>query len=256
MNYKNTLVTFTHASYYVPFYLRPFLSSNMKRDNNRLLKNFSDFATFYLSEGIDERNKVICNFSRSIWDPNRGLDSHDLFRENDFNNIKVWKITFPNFIKKYLINKYYKKYHNEVEKKLLALEQEYWNVIHLDIHDTGNILMWETIQEDKNKDLYFPVVNLWNIDNTSCTNEFSNKICGLFEKEFWEKPKLNWPYWGGFVTKKYGVWFSNRETIQVEFGRYLFMDERTQIIDQDKMKKAIDNFENVLLELSRLHIQN
>jgi hypothetical protein len=43
MKLKNILITFTHASYKVPFYLSPFLTDYMKKDDNRLLKNFSDF---------------------------------------------------------------------------------------------------------------------------------------------------------------------------------------------------------------------
>jgi hypothetical protein len=59
-------VTFTHASYFISWYVKPFLTKEFKSNNYRLLKNFSDFATYYLSENINEENKVVCNYSRAI----------------------------------------------------------------------------------------------------------------------------------------------------------------------------------------------
>ena len=121
---KNILVTFTHASYYVPFYMRIFMTNYMKKDNNRLLKNYSDFWTYFLSKNIPDENKVICNFSRSIWDPNRDLNNPDLFKDWDFNNIPVWKIKIPIFLKKYLIKKYYDRYYLEIKEKIEFLDKK------------------------------------------------------------------------------------------------------------------------------------
>lgn len=257
MNYKNILTTFTHGSYHVPFYLSPFLKSHMKKDNNRLLKNFSDFATYYLSENIDDKNKIVCNFSRALWDPNRSLDSSDLFRTCDFNSIEIWKVKIPKIIRKILINKYYIKYHHEIENKIALLKKEYWSVIHLDIHDTWNILMWKSKDEDKMKEQYFPEINIMNIENSSCDINIAKKIGDVFTKEYWHKANIDDAFWWGwFVSRKNGIWDKDVNSVRIEFWRYLFMDEKTQKIDCDKMEIARKNFEKVILELTKIQTQH
>ena len=71
----------------------------------------------------------------------------------------------------------------------------------------------------------------------------------LFNWEFWVKSKINWPYDWGFITKKFWVWYKNRQVVQVEFGRYLYMDEKTQEINFEKMKDIREKFERVLEKL-------
>ena len=63
-------------------------------------------------------------FSRSIWDPNRDLNNPDLFKDWDFNNIPVWKIKIPIFLKKYLIKKYYDRYYLEIKEKIEFLDEK------------------------------------------------------------------------------------------------------------------------------------
>jgi N-formylglutamate amidohydrolase len=222
----------------------------MKKDDNRLLKNFSDFWTYFLAENIPDENKVICGFSRSIWDPNRDLDNTGLFRNWDFNNVPIWKIKIPNFIKKYLIRKFYDKYHLEIKQKLNVLEKKYWNVIHLDIHDTWNLLMWKEILQDKLKKDYFPEVNVLSVENKSCDLKVTKKIAKLFEKEFLYKTNIDNPFGGWwFVTRKY--WFDNKNVnwVRIELWRYIFLNEKTQEIDLNKMNDIKNKFERVLKQL-------
>lgn len=84
---KNILVLATHSSYYIPRFLKIFLTSDMKKNNSRLVKNFSDFWTKYLVKDLE--NVITFNFSRAIWDPNRDLNASDLFKDTDFGLIKV-----------------------------------------------------------------------------------------------------------------------------------------------------------------------
>lgn len=249
LNIKNILVLATHGSYYIPWYLKPFLKSSFKKDNYRLLKNFSDYATSYLLDDIDEKNNFTCNFSRAIWDPNRDVISNDLFRDADFNNIELWVINLPQFLKNILIKKYYNNYHSKIVSKIKFLEKKYWDVIIFDIHDTWNLLLWEKTKSNKKRDYIFPKINLWNCDDNTSTKVFMNKMTDLIYKEFWFKASLNKPYKWWFITRRYGLDYENRNVIQFEFWRYLYMNEDTQEIDFKKLKDIKKKFHKVLKQL-------
>jgi N-formylglutamate amidohydrolase len=243
---KNILITFTHASYKVPFYLRPFLTNYMKKDDNRLLKNFSDFWTYFLAENIPDENKVICDYSRALWDPNRDISAWDLFMDDDFNWTKIWKIKLPNLLKKYLINKYYKNYHKKIEKKIKILEKNNEKIIILDIHDTWSELLGVNYSQDKKRDYCFPEINIWTANHESCSKEFTEKLTKLFKKEFWFDTKIDWPYNWWYVSKKYWIWYKNRQVVQIEFGRYLYIDEINQRVNFIKMKDLRDKLNRVI----------
>ena len=248
----NVLVTFTHASYYIPWYVIPFLSKDFKKNDYRLLKNFSDFATYYLSENISEKNKVVCDYSRAIWDPNRSLNNKDLFKKTDFNNNIVFKKELPDFLKKYLIKRFYQSYHNKIQAKISELKKEYWKVIHIDVHDTWNLLLWPSFELDKPRDYYFPEINLFNPDLQACGSEIEEKIRKIFEAKFdyeinIDNPKSTW--W--FVTRKYGN-ADDIHALRLELWRYLLLDEKTQVPDLEKIKKFRKTFEEVLLEIKSI----
>ena len=244
---KNILILFTHGSYYIPAFMKFFIRKEFRKNNSRLLKNFSDFWTKFLWENIE--NKIICNFSRALWDPNRNINAGDLFMEKDFNWVKIWKYTLPNFVKNILIKKYYNSYHKKIQKHIEKLEKINKEIIILDIHDTWNQLLWEDFADDIKKDYYFPEINIWTSNYKSCTKDFSIKLEKLFKNEFWFESKIDWPYDWGYVSKKYWIWFKDRQVVQIEFWRYLYMDEKTQEIDLNKIKDIREKFEKVLEKL-------
>jgi len=246
---KNILLLATHWSYYIPFFLRFFLNKSFKKNNDRLLKNFSDFWTKYLV--LDFENKIICNFSRALWDPNRDIKAWDLFMDKDFNWNNIWKIKLPNFLKNILIKKYYKSYHNSIQNKINKLEKNNSEVIIFDIHDTWNELLWIDFDDDKKRDYHFPEINIWTSWYKTCTKEFTDKLSWLFLKEFWINPKIDWPYVWWFVSKKYWIWFKNRQVVQIEFGRYLYMNEKTQEIDFNKINDIKDKFIKVIKDIGK-----
>jgi len=248
----NVLVTFTHASYDMPWYMKLLLNDDFKKYNYRLLKNFSDFATYYLSEWISVENKVVCNYSRAIWDPNRSLDNKDLFKKTDFNWNQVFKKEIPEFLKRHLINKYYKQYHKDIQDKIEHLKVKYWKIIHIDVHDTWNLLLWKDFELDKPRDYYFPELNLFNPENKACSKDIEEKIHNIFRNNFSynsniDNPKSTW----GFVTRKYWDW-NEVHALRLELGRYLFMDEKTQKLNFEKIEEFKKVFDNVLLEIKSI----
>ena len=231
---KNILILATHGSYKIPKSLKKFLSSEFEKEDFRLLKNYSDFGTSkILSEKIPKNQTIICNFSRALGDPNRERNSKELFREYDFNSVKIWKGDLPSSLKNHLIKKYYDKYHRQIEKRISQMEKKHEKIVILDIHDTGNYLLSPNKKDDKLREERFPEINLGNCNNASSSEDLLNHLAKILEEEFKFKPSLNKPYKGGWVTQKYGIKNPNREVVQIEFGRYLYMNEREQEINQN-----------------------
>ncbi len=242
---KNILILVTHGSYYIPSYLKILLSSQFKKNNYRLLKNYSDFGTSkLLSEKIPKNQIIICNFSRALGDPNRERNSKESFRKYDFNSVKIWKIDFPALLKNYLTKKYYDKYHKQIEKKISLIEKKYEKILILDIHDTRNYLLSPNKKGDTKRKENFPEINLGNYGNKSSSKATLNHLAKIFEKEFKIKPSLNKPHKGGYVTQKYGINKPKREVIQIEFGRYQYLSGKKQ-----KTKNNINDFKEKLLKV-------
>lgn len=246
---KNILILATHGTYFIPWYLKIFLTSYFKKYNYRLLKNFSDFATSYLLEDISLDNKIICHFSRALWDPNRNRDALDIFRGNDFNDIKIWKFNFPSIFKEFLLRKYYDNYHNNILKKIDLIEKKYKNIIIIDIHDTWNYLLWVDKKDDRKRSESFPMINLGNCDNKSSSKVFMDNLSELIESEFWFTPAINTPYKWWYVTQKYWLNHVNRECVQIEFWRYLYMNEQTQELDNEALEDIKNKFYSVIKKL-------
>ncbi len=244
----NILLTFTHWSYDLPFYVKAFLSEDFKKNNYRLLKNFSDYATRYLWDNIFLDNKIICDYSRTIWDPNRDLDNPDLFKKTDFNNIEVWKKQLPNFLKKYLLKKYYNKYHSNIEKKIFEMKEKYDQIIHIDVHDTWNFLLESELWKYKLREPKFPEVNLFNPENKACNSEIFEKIIDAFKNNFDYHINIDDSKWTwGFVSRKYWkIFWVN--SVRLELWRYLYLNEDNQTIN-DNITKIRKQFEDTLLEL-------
>lgn len=239
---KNLLVLATHASYFVPEELQ----ENLLLDE-RLLKNFSDYATANLLEKVPKESKVLCWFSRSIGDPNRNKQAHDLFREQDFNNNQVWKEALTQEQKQELIRTHYDAYHKKIQEKIRNNKPK----IIIDVHDTGELLLGIKPEHDKRRENGFPELCISNYHNTTCNKETTNIIQKILEEELGLKATINDPYQGGFVTRRYA---ENNEqlTIQLEFNRSLYLDEKTQLIKEEEMKTLQEQFLRALQRIDVL----
>ena len=243
----NILVLATHGSWYVPWVIRPFLSREFRKDDYRLLKNFSDFATSELIRCVPEEQRISCWFSRAIGDPNRDARAKDVFRDQDFNGICIWGPRIPGALKRYLLRRYHQNYHRLV-KTAIAQREKQGDVFVLDLHDTGVYLLNKKGKEKRKEG--FPGICLSNYDNQSSTERFLKHLAKLFEKQFGIRPSLNHPYKGGYVTQHYGIGYPKRQIVQVEFSRDLYMDENRQIIYHDKIAEVRSKLCAVLDEIS------
>lgn len=118
---KNFLFTFPHTGYLIPPELESHLAPYMHDFHDRLLKNFSDWATIHFTLDIPRENFVAAQWSRAVGDPNRRRNAPDIFRETDFGSVPLWKIPITDTQKEHCLRKYYDVYHKEIEHKLEQL---------------------------------------------------------------------------------------------------------------------------------------
>lgn len=259
---KNIIVLATHGGYSIPEILIPKLTQEFQE--RRLLRNFSDFATHYiLPNNIPMENTVVANFSRALGDPNRDKQAHDFFRDYDFGGNKIWATPLTEKEKRQLILNFYDLYHQSVMNVLDDVERKEEKIIVFDIHDTGSYLLGKTKGGDRKKNQDFPLINLGNKYGTSCDPEIIKDCEYLIEKYFGEKPSINAPYSGGFVTTEYGKKYNeqkdnsekfSRNVIQLELNRSLYMEEHEQIVDLQKTNKVREKLEKVIDELGMKYV--
>ncbi len=246
---KNILIILTHVSYYIPVELQDNLTDSMKSSNNRLLKNFSDFGTKFLISNKIPKNQIIeVGFSRALWDPNRSLESPDLFRTTDFNGIQIWKKELTKEKKEDLLEKYYKIHHNNVKRKILEMKKRYKQMLIIDLHDTWNLLMWVNTSQDKEKEKLFPKLALCDCEGETLNQYLENFIEKIFLDQLKIQPIWNNPYKSSFTISKYKNIENWIFALQIEFWRYLLIDEKTQTknSESDKLKNWFYEF---LLEI-------
>lgn len=234
--HTNIVVLATHGGYHMPKNIASKLTPEFQE--SRLLRNFSDFATqAILPQNIAKEKTVVSHFSRAIGDPNRDKNAHDLFREYDFGGNKIWAQPLTEEEKKQLIQNFYDLYHGAIMDVLDQSEKEEEKVIVFDIHDTGSYLLGKTKGGDRKRRNEFPLINLGNKHGESCDSQVIKDCEYLLEQYFGEKPCLNDPYSGGYVTTEYGKKYNEkqkedkkfkRNVIQIEFNRSLYMDEHEQ----------------------------
>lgn len=117
-----------------------------------------------------------------------------------------------------LIDKYYKPWHQELEKLIKMKLNKFGKVFILDCHSMPSIDISSKFKFD------LPDIVLGNCKGNSCSNKNINFVKHLFsERKF--SVGINSPYSGGFITQNYHNISRNIETLQIEIRRDLYMDE-------------------------------
>lgn len=250
---SNFLFNFPHAGYLVPPELDRNIAPYMHDSWDRLLKNFSDWATKYLlDESVPTENFVLAKWSRAIGDLNRAKTAPDIFRDTDFWDIPLWKNPLTQEQKENSLKQYYDIFHDEVDKKLQNLLQQHDTVYLIDVHDTGSLYLGKTQKEDYPKPQPFPEIALCNCLGETCDNDTLEIFWSVLKQNFGYQIQYNNPYKYSFTIDYYTKKYPNIIWIQVEFGRYLLLDETTQEIHKniDQVKKnwwqSISDFSNKL----------
>ena len=285
---SNILVTAAHGSSKIPLTVFPSLASHYQI-SPRLLLNYSDYGTKYLTKDIPEKQRVIPRYGRIIGDPNRAKDAPDIIRFEDFGGMKIFRPKFEkkltqSWIRKFHLHKLlkfsYEPFHREIFEKIQQLvdnpENESKPIILIDVHDTGNRILGRTWQEDTTrKEGKMPEIVISSAPDEqiaedqfgTAPNYLVQSIASKLEKKLDINPsevEINTLFLGGHITRFFGNPSKNKQlrkilqgrqifAIQVEFNRSLYLDEVTQRPYLWKTRAARNALMEVLTEIGEMN---
>lgn len=260
---SNLEVFASHGSAKVPDKLSALMRPEF---GERLRKNFSDWATKDLIADIPEGQRLCPKYGRIAGDPNRALDSPTLFRTKDFGDIEIFQEPIPEALRQELLDESYRPYHREALRRIVSPHGNPKNgLLIVDVHDTGNLIMREKPDDDERrlvvKGFHMPPVILSSCDGRTSSPEVMEAVREAFVRHLGlsnEDVRVNDHYHGGYFTQRYGgvaedtptaalaeAAHQERQVVQVELGRELYMDEKTQKSDV----KAVAHYRKKLAEI-------
>lgn len=257
----NVGIGLPHGSSWVPepFYSR--LNPDLRANNDLLLSNFSDEGTTALIPTYVPREQVVfARASRAVGDPNRPSDHPDLFAEKDFNKVPVWQEPPTPEEKAELVRLYYDPYHAQVQALLAHLEarEPQGKFIYFDLHDTGNCLMRPAPEPHDTRTPAFPAMCLSYRGGKTCAPDIFQAFVSLVTRYTGITPQIDDPYEGGYNILCYGEQYNagrlpearfRRNCIQIEIGRFLYVDEATQTLRIDDTVRLREALMQAICEL-------
>ena len=208
---------------------------NNKLDDNIILSN-SDWYLSNLYSFLEDLGftVVINNVNRYTIDPNRELILNN--GNNYYSSLIYMKNTFSKDIYKInpdeeeindRINKYYKTYHNELQKQIDNKLKTFDKVILIDLHSFGKDINTDIVLGDDNH-------------NTMNENTFDIIKSCFISSGF--TVNENVPYKGGYITRKYGSINGKCESIQIELSYRKYIEDREFYEEElPKINKIIMN---------------
>lgn len=256
---ENLEVFATHGSAECPDILTPYLREQF---NERLLRNFSDWGTAAIVADIPEKQRLIPRFGRLAGDPNRAPTAKTLFSPEDFGGIPIFNRSLSKSLKEQLLRLSYTPFHDKALNRLIRAHGNSNNhLLVADVHDTGNLILGETDREDEDrltsKGWEMPAVMLGDKTGLTTSGTVMEDLANAFKVRFGlsdSDVEINTRFTGGYVTQRYGLPHDDikeqlaeavnpeRHVVQVELGRFLYMDEKTQQL----VPKAVERYRKAL----------
>lgn len=229
------LISIPHGGTLVPDELKPYVSIN-KYD----LFNDSDaFTREIYNIGENAEIVISANTARAFIDLNREKD--DCPPENTDGVVKtltcfnkpVYKndFTWDDELTKIIVENYYEPYHKLIGKSVHDSGVQ----LALDCHSMAAVGPQIAPDAGKTRDA---LICLGNVNGQSCSDKKVEHLADCFRTAFSlknEEVKINNPFSGGYITRKYGM--KPIPWIQVEMNRSLYLD--TPWFDRDTLN--VDN---------------
>ena len=133
------------------------------------------------------------------------------------------KIKFSEFIHR--VKNYHRPYHKTLKEIMSSTYQRFGKFYHINAHSMQNKA---TAMSDQEKGTRRPDFVIGDRDGTSCKREFTDLIVD-FLRSLNYSVDINDPYKGMELTDAYSDPKTNKNSVQIEVNRRLYMDEITRI---------------------------
>ena len=138
-----------------------------------------------------------------------------------------------------ILKKYYEVFFREINSVYEKLNQKRAkNIYHLDIHSMPS--RGTDAHRDPGEERADIVIG--NELGKTATQEWTEQVCKAYRSQGFEV-RLNYPYTGGTIVKKYGNPAEGRQALMIELNRKLYMDQESkQIVPQkaEVIKKCLN----------------
>ena len=193
---------------------------------------------------------VINHVSRYVIDPNRDIKSADgeeytksfIYKKTTFGR-EMYRDTLLQEEIDDRINKYYKVYHDTLQRtiseKLVHFEKAYL----LDLHSFGRQMEVDVV--------------LGNNEGQTMKEELLSYIQKLFMDNGFDVA-INYPFKGGYITKHYGDKNQRCESLQIELSyssyidKRVFPEEELPLINENVMKDCREKLKKIFHEIGKI----
>lgn len=152
----------------------------------------------------------------------------------------------------YRIDHYWKPYHQSLQNQIESTYEKFGFLLHVNLHSMRN----KSLSSDPDRGAERPDVVLGNQNNLTCSESLTKQVANLLENLGYEVA-VNFPYSGQILISKYSDASINKNSIQIEINRRLYMNENTREkhsgfpLLKNNMKKFIDQLVELIEPMSR-----
>lgn len=187
---------------------------------------------------------LIADFPRAYVDPNRDIDDFNpelvdgvfprelrpgiktrmgigLIREKLSNGELIYSKQLPVSEIENRITNYYRPYHEALSTLLNLRRGQFGAVWHIDMHSMASCANVVTPDSDGPRD--YDMV-LGDLDGRSCEGSLTELVCSTLERDGY-RVRVNDPYKGAAITRRYGRPSDGVHTLQIEINRGLYLNE-------------------------------
>ena len=150
-----------------------------------------------------------------------------------------------------LVQKYYKPFHQQVQKLRQEMLSQFKVVYHLDLHSMPSV--GTSLHTDPGQER--PEIVVSDYHGEKSNSDFRDIVMKAYQEAGFQVG-YNFPYVGGGITRMYGEPEKGFNTIQIEMNRKLYMNEETKMLNDDtlvgvqkKLSQAISKVKKDLGEL-------
>jgi len=136
------------------------------------------------------------------------------------------------------VHRFWLPYHQFIEKKLLALRQQFGYALLWDAHSIPGVV-------PRLFDGELPILNIGTNDGGSCSPAIAGMVFGIANSSGYESV-MNGRFKGGYITRHHGDPQNNVHAIQLEIAQRAYMDEESREFDAAKAEKLRDTLQSMI----------